>query len=308
MTDIKTLHAQHRQRYELINPPPGKLDRENWQKEYAELNPRPAWSANWTMLAIQFVATLGATLLSATRVGYSLSLVGAFEKFGDAVHLPIEAWKLSGFESIAGVATIEGALLTAGLFWGTQAKKIDEQWFKVMIYIAGFIALASNLSPVAVLFSKSVEDFAAIAVNIIVGLGTPFLVIIGGKILSTNYFGGKHEYDTKLKDWQATMREDWNEIKATYKTNLANWKIQAGSSFQNSEEYRQRPRANQNAAQEKDLVRLLNAQPGHIMPVQDAAVGLNILPKDIWQITSGSLVTETAGTDVRLTNGNIKSG
>jgi hypothetical protein len=308
MSDIQALHAQFQERYTLTNPPPIIAKRQDWQDEYEKLNPKPIWEVDWPVTIAQLISTSGATILSATRVGYSLALVGALAKFGNVVHLPVADWILALGESIAAIAAIEIGLIAAGLLWGTYAKTVDKRWFWVMIGIIGFIALATNVTPAAALKGEEAMNGAAYNVNIIVGLGTPFMVIIGGKILSSNYYGGKFAYNEKLMEWQSVMRESWNKIQENHKTDFAKWEAKAGGAFTRSEEYRQRPRANQNAAQEKDLVRLLNAQPGHIMPVQDAAVGLNILPKDIWQITSGSLVTETAGTDVRLTNGNIKSG
>jgi len=301
MSDIQTVYAEWLEKHELFKPKPKTPNRAAWQAKYEELNPKPIWEVDWPVVIAQLISTSGATILSATRVGYSLALVGALGRFGKAVHVPVEEWVLALSESLAAIAAIEVGLIAAGLLWGTSAKKIDNRWFWAMIGIIGLIALASNVSPVAVLYGKEAVNNAAIAVNVIVGIGTPFMVIIGGKILSANYYGGKFAHSENLDAWQKTARNVWNELYAEHKKSLQAWQKKTGNMFKAYED--KRNKATINTAQEKRLVNLLETQPGKIMPIAEAATGLGISKKDILTITSASALASYAGTDVKLTNG-----
>ena len=242
-------------------------------------------------------------LLSGTRIGFSLSLVGAFERFGEIIGLSDAALKfMAGLEALFGFLTVEGLLFASGYYFGVQLKKLEPRYEKIVVWTGIIIALVANVSPVALRLGTEALNITAIGVNVIVGIGTPIIVIIMGMMLSGTFHKSKTVYDSALEQWQETARNIWNDLYAEYKKDFAAWQKTAGHSFRNYEQ--KHNKATHNDKQEKRLIETLKKQPGTTMPIVEAATALGISERKILQITSASSRADWAGADVKLTNGN----
>jgi hypothetical protein len=185
----KQLYDQWFERWSLVNEKP-KLDQiEPW------LPP--------TILGVNF-ATL---LLSGSRTATVIAKTKTFEGVPEILQLADSIYyKFSSFEMIVGLLGVEGALFVSGYLMGKKWGK--GVWVHYTYFVSAFlIAITANITPAFQLLGY--KDFWVVVVNVVVGIFTVVLSVLGGSVLSTLKHIQKEEFNTKLSQWEQIRKGAW---------------------------------------------------------------------------------------------------
>lgn len=164
------------------------------------------------ILSIKIVL-LGAMGLSGTRTGSMVAeteqLAHFFSKLGTPDSI---AWMFTGMEAILAFFTVEVGMFLAGYLLGDR-ETIDRRWYLYFTVAAIFPAFVSNIGPGFRLIGEDVFSFWLVVVNVIVGLSTIALALIGGRVMAVieNEFSSK--YTKVIETWEDKRQKAWYRSK-----------------------------------------------------------------------------------------------
>lgn len=184
---------------------------QNFLNIYILSNPKPI-RGQFTDRMIDFalpVVIFGAIFLSGTRTGTSVAMTQTFSHLLTGLELSNRTIIiLSLVEGISAFLTIEAALVVGGYLLGHNDN--NPIWYRVFLGAAIATAFVSNLTPAANLWSGSeVNNTWLVLVNVVVGISTLILAVIGGRVLAVYRNRRKTEYQSVIEEWEERAKKAW---------------------------------------------------------------------------------------------------
>lgn len=155
----------------------------------------------------------GAMGLSGTRTGSMVAETEQLARFFIMLGTPESiSWMFTGLEAVLAFLTVEVGMFLAGYLLGDR-ESTDRKWYLYFTIAAILPAFVSNIGPAFRLIGDNVFSFWLVVVNVIVGLSTIALALIGGRVMAVieNEFRGKHKQ--KLEAWEDKRQKAWYRSK-----------------------------------------------------------------------------------------------
>lgn len=188
-------------------------------KEFEELwtltNERPTKNSVKDKFAIWSIriVLVGAMGLSGTRTGSMVAETEQLARFFAMLGVPESiSWIFTGLEAVLVFFTVEVGMFLAGYLLGDR-ETTDRKWYLYFTIAAILPAFVSNIGPGFRLIGDYVFSFWLVVVNVVVGLSTIALALIGGRVMAVieNEFSGK--YKEVVKVWEDKRQKSWYRSK-----------------------------------------------------------------------------------------------
>lgn len=176
----------------------------DWETRWLLSNPKPTIDLRDAFLSVlMYVVTAGAIVLSGSRTGSVVASIGALADFASKIGVsPVAA---SGVEAILAFLTFDAGLLLAGYVLGDG--KASERWYVVLLVTAALPSVAANVSPSFSLLGLGMT--AAIIVDVIVGVCTPAMAFVAGRVIGATNNARKKKMSALIEAWQAHKNTAW---------------------------------------------------------------------------------------------------
>jgi len=188
-------------------------------KEFEELwtltNEKPTENSVRDKFAIWSIriVLVGAMGLSGTRTGSMVAETEQLARFFAMLGTPeYISWMFTGLEAVLAFLTVEVGMFLAGYLLGDR-ETTDRKWYLYFTIAAIFPAFVSNIGPGFRLVGESVFSYWLVVVNVVVGLSTIALALIGGRVMAVieNEFSGK--YRQVIEVWEDKRQKAWYRSK-----------------------------------------------------------------------------------------------
>ena len=155
------------------------------------------------------IVLLGAMGLSGTRTGSMVAETEQLARFFIMLGTPESiSWAFTGLEAVLAFLTVEAGMFLAGYLLGDR-ETTDRKWYLYFTIAAILPAFVSNIGPGFRLIGDTYFSFWLVVVNVVVGLSTIALALIGGRVMAVieNEFSVKYKevievwYDKRQKAW-----------------------------------------------------------------------------------------------------------
>jgi hypothetical protein len=186
-----------------------ELQYEEWLKGWELANPQPSLPSRDQLLnVLQIGVVVGSIVLSGTRTGNVVADIGTFADFGSKIaYLGLGRGAFIAAEAILAFVTFDVGVLLAGYLTGEETE--DTRWYYALLVASIIPALVANAFPAVSLLDRVTVETAQAVTNTIVGVATPVMSFVAGRVLGVVRTKGVRELRILVVDWEVKRNNAW---------------------------------------------------------------------------------------------------
>lgn len=173
---------------------------------WERVNPAPSRPvADVALIVLVGLVIVGAVVLSGTRTGAVVAETGGLSRFAEYIGLSSPVF--AGIDAVLAFLAFDAALLLAGYLRRDQ--KLDARLYWVLLVAAAVPVFAANLLPATRHFTPAFHDGARVVVDVIIGIATPLMAFVAGKVVRIVRENRSKEYQDASTQWSERKGRSW---------------------------------------------------------------------------------------------------
>jgi hypothetical protein len=189
---------------------------DEWLKGWELANPQPSLPSRDQLLnVLQIGVVIGSIVLSGTRTGNVVADIGTFADFGSKIaYLGLGRGAFIAAEAVLAFVTFDVGVLLAGYLTGEETE--DTKWYYALLVASLIPALVANMFPAISLLGSDWAETAQAITNTVVGIATPIMSFVAGRVLGVVRTRGTNELKTLTVEWETKRNNAWKRYFSKY--------------------------------------------------------------------------------------------